>query len=66
MAEFAAAMAKLHVLGQDTSKLIDCSEVVPTPAALSGDIIYKVPAYVFSGLHSASCTFILDLIELIY
>jgi manganese peroxidase len=38
--EFAAAMAKLQVLGQDTSKLIDCSDVVPTPAALSGDIKY--------------------------
>jgi manganese peroxidase len=40
MTEFAAAMAKLQVLGQDTYKLTDCSEVVPTPAPLSGDIKY--------------------------
>jgi hypothetical protein len=33
---FAAAFAKLAVLGQDTSKMVDCSEVIPVPAALSG------------------------------
>ena len=27
MSQFKAAMAKLQVLGQDTSKLIDCSDV---------------------------------------
>ena len=31
---FAAAMAKLAVLGQDTSQMVDCSEVIPVPAAL--------------------------------
>ena len=35
MAEsFANAMAKLSVLGQDTSKMIDCSEVIPVPKSL--------------------------------
>ncbi|TDL14922.1 manganese peroxidase 2 [Rickenella mellea] len=29
--EFAAAMKKLQVLGQDVSKLVDCSEVIPIP-----------------------------------
>ena len=28
---FAAAMAKLAVLGQDTSQMVDCSEVIPIP-----------------------------------
>jgi hypothetical protein len=28
---FKAAMAKLAVVGQDTSDFVDCSEVVPTP-----------------------------------
>jgi hypothetical protein len=35
MAEsFGNAMAKLSVLGQDTSKMIDCSEVIPMPKSL--------------------------------
>jgi hypothetical protein len=35
MAEsFGNAMAKLSVLGQDTSKMIDCSEVIPVPKSL--------------------------------
>ena len=29
--EFAAAMAKLAVLGQDTNNLVDCSDVIPVP-----------------------------------
>ena len=28
---FKAAMEKLAVTGQDTSKMIDCSEVIPEP-----------------------------------
>ncbi|KII92123.1 hypothetical protein PLICRDRAFT_461658 [Plicaturopsis crispa FD-325 SS-3] len=32
---FKSAMAKLAVVGQDTSKLIDCSEVIPTPKAVT-------------------------------
>ena len=28
---FKAAMAKLAILGQDRSKMIDCSEVIPIP-----------------------------------
>ena len=30
-AKFKSAMAKLAVIGQNTAKLIDCSEVIPTP-----------------------------------
>ena len=29
-AAFKAAMAKLAVVGQDTSKMVDCSEVIPS------------------------------------
>jgi manganese peroxidase len=32
--DFADAMAKLAVVGQDTSNLIDCSEVIPVPKLL--------------------------------
>lgn len=42
MAEFKAAMAKLQVLGQNTRKLIDCSDVVPVPQPFTGHI--KFPA----------------------
>ncbi len=31
---FSKAMAKLAVLGQDTSQMIDCSEVIPEPKSL--------------------------------
>ncbi|KAF8483005.1 manganese peroxidase 1 [Russula ochroleuca] len=34
MKDFADAMAKLAVVGQDTSNLIDCSEVIPEPKPL--------------------------------
>ena len=60
MAEFAAAMAKLQVLGQDTSKLIDCSEVVPTPAALSGDIKYP-PTFSQDNIQQAVRSFSISL-----
>jgi hypothetical protein len=33
-ANFAAAMAKLQVLGQDVSKMVDCSDVIPVPPPL--------------------------------
>ncbi|KAF8801715.1 heme peroxidase [Phlegmacium glaucopus] len=39
---FKQAMAKLQVLGQNTKKLIDCSEIVPTSAPFTSDI--KFPA----------------------
>ncbi|TFK33519.1 manganese peroxidase [Crucibulum laeve] len=38
--QFKAAMAKLQVLGQDTRKLIDCSDVVPVPAPFKGPITF--------------------------
>jgi len=31
VSSFKTQMAKLAVLGQDTTKLIDCSEVIPVP-----------------------------------
>ena len=31
--KFTAAMAKMAVLGQDVRTLVDCSEVIPIPAA---------------------------------
>ncbi|EDR01358.1 manganese peroxidase [Laccaria bicolor S238N-H82] len=40
MTQFKAAMAKLQVLGQDTSKLIDCSDVIPVPKPFAGPIKY--------------------------
>nr|ADW41627.1 manganese peroxidase 1 [Agrocybe praecox] len=42
IAEFRAAMSKLQVLGQDKSRLIDCSDVVPVPKSFTGNI--KFPA----------------------
>ncbi|KAG9223857.1 hypothetical protein CCMSSC00406_0007719 [Pleurotus cornucopiae] len=33
---FAATMSKMALLGQDKSKLIDCSDIIPTPPALVG------------------------------
>jgi hypothetical protein len=33
-ATFEAAIAKLQVLGQDVSKMVDCSDVIPAPPAL--------------------------------
>ncbi|KXN90156.1 Versatile peroxidase VPL1 [Leucoagaricus sp. SymC.cos] len=33
--EFKAAMLKLSLLGQDRSKMVDCSEVIPTPPRIS-------------------------------
>ncbi|KAF4611708.1 hypothetical protein D9613_004042 [Agrocybe pediades] len=40
MAAFKASMAKLQVLGQDTSKLVDCSDVVPVPKPFTQQIKY--------------------------
>lgn len=32
---FKAAMLKLSLLGNDKSKMVDCSEVIPTPASFN-------------------------------
>ena len=40
---FKAAMAKLAVVGQDISQLVDCSEVIPEPEG------YSSPAYFPNG-----------------
>ncbi|KAF8894206.1 manganese peroxidase [Gymnopilus junonius] len=42
MNQFHDAMAKMQVLGQDTSRLIDCSDVVPVPKPFNQNI--KFPA----------------------
>lgn len=42
-ADFNAAMAKLAVVGQDTSAMVDCSEVIPEPQW------YDTPAYFPNG-----------------
>ncbi|KAJ6598187.1 putative versatile peroxidase [Mycena vulgaris] len=34
--EFAAAMAKMAIIGQDKSKMVDCSDVIPVPKPLVG------------------------------
>ncbi|KAF8995235.1 MnP-atypical-a, class II peroxidase [Cyathus striatus] len=39
---FAAAMAKLQVLGQDVNKMVDCSDVIQQPALFAG--LIKFPA----------------------
>jgi len=40
MSEFKDAMAKLQVLGQDTRKLTDCTEVIPIPKPFGSSIKY--------------------------
>lgn len=37
--EFRAAMAKLAVVGQDTSEMVDCSEVIPEPQPFNGPAV---------------------------
>lgn len=38
--EFQAAMAKLAVVGQDTSNMVDCSELIPVPPAFNGPAVF--------------------------
>ncbi|EJD02962.1 manganese-dependent peroxidase [Fomitiporia mediterranea MF3/22] len=38
--EFRSAMAKLATLGQDTSKLVDCSDVIPVPPPFTGAAVF--------------------------
>ncbi|KAF8993196.1 MnP-atypical-a, class II peroxidase [Cyathus striatus] len=42
VSSFAAAMAKLQVLGQNVNTMVDCSDVIPEPAPFAGPI--KFPA----------------------
>ncbi|KDR70719.1 hypothetical protein GALMADRAFT_103111 [Galerina marginata CBS 339.88] len=42
MSEFAAAMTKLQVLGQDKRRLVDCSDVIPVPRVIEGTV--RIPA----------------------
>ncbi|KAF8803274.1 manganese peroxidase 1 [Phlegmacium glaucopus] len=50
---FSKAMAKMQVLGQNTKKLIDCSEVIPTSAPFVGPI--KFPASFSQADVEVSC-----------
>lgn len=36
--QFEAAMAKMALLGQDASTLVDCSDVIPTPQAAAASV----------------------------
>jgi cytochrome c peroxidase len=40
MSSFKAAMAKLGLLGQNRAELVDCSALIPVPAAFTGDITF--------------------------
>ncbi|KAI0312758.1 manganese peroxidase 2 [Amylostereum chailletii] len=51
---FKAAMAKLAVLGQDTSKMVDCSDVIPVPPALVGSAHF--PAGLSASDLDIACT----------
>ncbi|KAF9050603.1 heme peroxidase [Panaeolus papilionaceus] len=51
---FRDAMAKLQVLGQDTRKLIDCSDVVPVPPVLANSIISLPPTFTMNDVE-VSC-----------
>jgi len=53
MTQFGAAMAKLQVLGQDTKKLIDCSDVIPVPATVGGKV--DIPASFTSADIQVAC-----------
>ena len=52
--EFKAAMAKLAVLGQDTSKMIDCSEVIPMPKPFTGQAVFP-PSLSHADVEQAVC-----------
>ncbi|PPQ75942.1 hypothetical protein CVT24_002493 [Panaeolus cyanescens] len=51
--QFQAVMAKLQVLGQDKSKLIDCSDVVPVPKVLANPTIKFPPTFSQSDVQVA-------------
>lgn len=56
MTNFQTAMAKLAVVGQDVSKLIDCSEVIPKPQLLtSASAYYPSGGYAYSNIQQ-TCT----------
>lgn len=54
---FADAMAKLAVVGQDTSNLIDCSEVIPEPKPLPAANChsYFPPGFTNADVDQAVC-----------
>jgi manganese peroxidase len=61
---FRDAMAKLSVLGQDTSNMIDCSEVIPEPKPLPAANIHSVfpPGFTNSDVDQA-VTFLFHCVE---
>ncbi|KAH9918229.1 manganese peroxidase isozyme precursor [Epithele typhae] len=50
---FASAMAKLAVVGQDTSNMVDCSEVLPIPPA--ANTVPHIPAGLSNGDIEQAC-----------
>ncbi|KAI0672332.1 manganese-repressed peroxidase [Trametes maxima] len=54
VSKFEAVMAKLAVLGQDSSTLIDCSDVIPKPKAAASNVA-KLPAGKTLADIDASC-----------
>ena len=56
MSEFKAAMAKLAVLGQDVSKMVDCSELIPVPPTFNGPSVFP-PSLTHNDIEQAVCTF---------
>lgn len=54
--EFKAAMAKLAVLGQDTSQMVDCSEVIPVPPPFTGSVVFP-PSLSNKDIEQAVCVF---------
>ncbi|TBU22010.1 fungal versatile peroxidase from pleurotus Eryngii [Dichomitus squalens] len=55
VSKFTAAMAKMAVLGQDVNSLVDCSEVIPTPATLATKVAV-IPAGLSLDDIEASCS----------
>ena len=53
---FKAAMAKMAVLGQDTSKMIDCSDVIPVPKPFTGQAVFP-PSLSNANVEQAVCLF---------
>ncbi|KAI0275203.1 manganese peroxidase 3 [Gloeopeniophorella convolvens] len=57
VSSFQAAMSKLAVVGQDTSKMVDCSDVIPVPPALpNGDVSFFPAGFTNADVEQACTT----------
>ncbi|KAK0212397.1 manganese peroxidase 1 precursor [Desarmillaria ectypa] len=54
--DFKAAMLKLSVLGQDVSKMVDCSEVIPVPLAASAHAAHLPAGLSMNDIEQACAT----------